>query len=455
MWGLFVVTSERSVVRRAIRGLFKCVGLVHEWCDQVECMPQPTVKLTVQTRSRSRQGDVIEGLVGEESTTAPGAIAPQVGHDLGSTKEEELAVQASEDEQLGQSTLSSEDGDSEVSIRQLGRSPTQSKEEEEASEEEDLQLEENENNRMAEQRGHQIVPPTFRDGTRKSVEEYLAQYERVAKANGWNDAKKLVILPCYLEGAALTWFENLEQQQRPEEDLTWQQVKEGMKEVFQTIARDEQMEYRLRMRMQGEEETVESYVQDVLNLCIKVDPGMNEGIKIRYILRGLKPSLLEKVMILENDTIAHLMTNIRRVQTARYMAGQRVDQLMGPPTPSTTEVVQPGASGTTRLENQLEHLTSEFSKLSMRLLESQAIATRSSRERQQPTRRDPPPRREEEVRREESRGGGLRGRGRGAARHPMGRTPDGRVICYKCNKVGHYAVNCRNYQQSGNEEEGR
>lgn len=395
------------------------------------------VKIRVRTRSQSRQG---------------AHEVPQEDQALGPLLEIEEAV--SEDDQLAQPTPSSEeseDANSEVSLDSQGEVS------ETLGEEIEEEIVENNAPTMAEQRGNQITPPRFRDGTDKSVEEYLAQYERVAKANGWDDAKKMVILPCYLEGAALTWFENLEQQQ-PEEALTWQRVKAGMKEAFQTIARDEQLEYRLRMRMQGEEEPIESYVQDVLNLCIKVDPAMLEGIKIRHILRGLKPSLLEKVMILENDTIAHLMTNIRRVQTARFMAGQRVDQLMGE-SPRKEVVHQSAATGTSKLETQLENLATEFSRLSMRLLENQVTTTRPRHERTPPTRGErpyPPTRREdEEDRSADHRRGGFRGRGRGGPRQQMGRTADGRVICYRCNKVGHYAVNCTEHQNPGNEGEGR
>lgn len=49
--------------------------------------------------------------------------------------------------------------------------------------------------------------------------------------------------------------------------MTRVQIKEEMKETFHGIAWEEQVEYRLRMRMQDEAEPVESYLQDVLNLC--------------------------------------------------------------------------------------------------------------------------------------------------------------------------------------------
>lgn len=308
---------------------------------------------------------------------------------------------------------------------------------------------------MAEARGLGITPPKFRGSLEENVEEYLQSFERIAKANAWTAEKKLVILPCYLECAALKWYENLE---RAEGDvLTWATVKDKMKSAFQSIAWEEQMEYKLRMRMQGEDEQVESYIQDVLNLCSKLDEGMSERCKIKHVLRGLKPSLLEKVMIMENDTLDNLLSNIRKVQTARYMAGQRVDQLITE-LPVRRAGLPEGsrqASGSS-LESKIENLTSEFSKFSMRLLEESKKSEERGRFSGMSSSRGQPRgwgrghyRGETRVQfQEQSRPG--RGSQRG---HNRGRTSDGRIICYKCNRVGHFAVNCRSSQpnSSGNE----
>lgn len=121
--------------------------------------------------------------------------------------------------------------------------------------------------------------------------------------------------------------------------------------------------------MQGEAEPVEAYVQDGLNVCYKIDHDMLERSKIKHVLRGLKPSLLEKVMIMTNDTLANLMSYKRKLEMARFMAGQRVDHLLADP----LQNVHLGSVGVTAAEGsdvmKLESLTSEFTKLSMRLQE--------------------------------------------------------------------------------------
>lgn len=113
--------------------------------------------------------------------------------------------------------------------------------------------------------------------------------------------------------------------------MTWVQIKDGLRSAFQGVAWVEQMEFKLRLRMQRELETVEAYVQYVINLCHKVDENMKKISKINLLeaeINGLKPTLLEKVMLMENNTLERPLENIRKVETARYMAGQRVDNLL-------------------------------------------------------------------------------------------------------------------------------
>lgn len=405
------------------------------------------VKFSIKTRSQSRTED---SSVQEESIT--------------SIKEEEFLENAEDQLSSNSSTDLSLAGDL---VETFGGSDG-------IQSSEDLGLPERDDPTMVD-RGPVITPPKFTGGFGSNVEEYLGQFERVSRANGWNEAKQLVILPCYLEGAALKWYENLEQ--KLGNGLTWQLVKDNMREAFQVVAWDEQLEYRLRLRVQGEDEPVENYVQDITNLCSKVDNNMAEKTKIKHVLRGLLPSLLEKVMMMDNETLDGLMRNIRKVQTARFMAGQRVDHFMVE-TPKALEPVKAPATGSTsKLESQLENLTTEFSKLSMRLLEQQTTSVgrphrsttgggrQEERGRVEGHRYVADERGRDHYHNRNYRGSGPQGaesgqertdyyhHGRREFRGPArGRTSDGRVVCFKCNRVGHFAIACQN---QGNERGGR
>jgi hypothetical protein len=193
-------------------------------CTLVEPM---SVKFTIRTRSQTRQEEIAD----------------------------ESGSSSSEHSQLAQQT-----GVEWPSPIEDGRQEITEEEEESSSSEPP----ENAEDEMTEPRVI-ITPGRFRGGIEENVMDYIAQFERVARANGWNDAKKLVVIPCYLDGAALKWHENTDKAEG--EALTWEVLKTKMKGEFEGVAWDEQLEFKLRMRMQGEDEPVESYVQDVMNLC--------------------------------------------------------------------------------------------------------------------------------------------------------------------------------------------
>lgn len=318
-------------------------------------------------------------------------------------------------------------------------------------------------------RGNLIQPGKFRGDPEEMVSDYLTKFDRAARANGWDERRKAIVLPCYLEGAALKWYENLERT-TADQTPTWEQIQVGMKSAFQTIAFDEQVEYRLRMRMQAEGESVDSYVQDVLSLCAQVDATMPEASKVRHILRGLSPSLIEKVMVMDNSSVAKLQDNIRKAQTARYLAGVRVDQLMGAgtslfypqqpppatarPTPFQT-TAPPTYANTSSLEHKVAELASAFDNLNMKVM-NQTIQTRGQHYRGATARGNnytsrPPYRdhftrggqRGNSTRGSENYRGTYRGNSRGSYRGREGRTADGRVICFNCGRAGHYAMACR------------
>lgn len=390
------------------------------------CM-KPIVKLSVRTRSQSRQGTPDLQEEGPNLDPLPEGEEGAV-EQLAEQQWDDLEEEPHLDEELEES----------ISAAELD--PPTPENSVVSSGEED---EEGENEMAAEGRNLSITPGRFRGGVEENVQEYLTQFERVSRANGWDANKKKVILPCYLEGAALKWLENLEDSRGNE--LTWDEIVTGMKETFQGIAWDEQLEFKLRMRMQEENEAVEAYMQDVLNLCVKVDRDMQDSTKIKHILRGLKPSLLEKVMVMDNTTIADLHRNIRKLETARYMAGQRVDHLLSE-APTTTRAA---AAGTAALEQKIEELTTQFGQLGMKLVEMErsrpavrqvGFQKEDRRDRSEDRTRNYAERdRSPYPHWERGRGRG-RGEGRGMSR---GRTSDGRIICYKCNRPGHYAVACR------------
>ena len=160
----------------------------------------------------------------------------------------------------------------------------------------------------------------------ESVEEWLGDFERKATANTWNDENKLRYLPCYLSGAPLHWFLDIEAKNAREavrQPLRWDDIRARLLSAF---ADDSQQGWRaqLRERVQGPDEANGDYIYDVIRLCNKVNANMDELDKIQQIMSGLLPSILEKISMLDNQTMDQLVTNIKRAQTSRNMLQHRV-----------------------------------------------------------------------------------------------------------------------------------
>lgn len=176
-----------------------------------------------------------------------------------------------------------------------------------------------------------------------TVDEWVSDFERKSNANGWSDANKLSCLPCFLSGAPLQWFLDMEATHQKEANpppLLWGTVKASLLSAF---AADLQQGFRnqLRERVQGPSEANDDYIYDVVRLCNKVNPNMDELDRVQQIMSGLLPSVLDKISMLENRTMAELLANVKRAMVSRNMLLNRMC-----PTTSTRQQTAPAASVT-------------------------------------------------------------------------------------------------------------
>lgn len=67
-------------------------------------------------------------------------------------------------------------------------------------------------------------------------------------------------------------------------------------------------------RRQRLDEAVQSYYYDILSLCKKLNSEMTDNEKILHLLRGLKPSLLQQVMLHDPSTCQELLEYAKRAE---------------------------------------------------------------------------------------------------------------------------------------------
>ncbi|MDD9361718.1 MAG: hypothetical protein PV344_02180, partial [Anaplasma sp.] len=130
------------------------------------------------------------------------------------------------------------------------------------------------------------TPTPFHGEIHEDVEDWLNQYDRVANFNNWTPEQRLQNLYFALEGTAKRWFEN------HEPTLTsWDVCRSELRRTFATQHRRERAEDLLRMRTQGPNETVTSFVEDVLRLSARADPQATDERKLRILMRGVRDEI--------------------------------------------------------------------------------------------------------------------------------------------------------------------
>jgi hypothetical protein len=139
--------------------------------------------------------------------------------------------------------------------------------------------------------------PTFKGGD-QDPSDWLERYNHACEANGISDKRRLTLVPSFMKGSALTWFnktkfekdlrywENDSDRQHKQRSFVYHFLKH-----YCTTHRRTQWRSALRRCKQRPGQSVEEYAAEVESLYLKLDPKYNtpEDEKIEQFLQGLRP----------------------------------------------------------------------------------------------------------------------------------------------------------------------
>ncbi|XP_077551912.1 uncharacterized protein LOC144166190 [Haemaphysalis longicornis] len=181
--------------------------------------------------------------------------------------------------------------------------------------------------------------PSFHGDAFEDAEDWLELYERVARFNGWDQARKLRDVHFTLEDGARTWSEN------HEADFTsWDEFRRRFLKTFARGDRKEKAEAALRSKNQGPNESVSMYYEEMSRLFRRADPSMAEDKKLRHLMRGVKQELFAGLVRNPPRTVTEFLTE---ATTMERTLEQRARQYDRHPACASVDVFA-SASGTSR-----------------------------------------------------------------------------------------------------------
>lgn len=156
-------------------------------------------------------------------------------------------------------------------------------------------------------------PCIFSGDGDQDVSRWLKDFQRIAVYNHWDDQMCLANVIFYLAGTARQWFDNNE-----DSFTNWTTLQNALENTFcRTDDIKSQAERLLLTRAQKIGEVAESYIQDVLALCRKVNPSMSEDEKVAHLLKGISEDLYQILVAQNYQTVDDFVKRCRQIESLR------------------------------------------------------------------------------------------------------------------------------------------
>ncbi|KAL4127063.1 hypothetical protein QTP88_011261 [Uroleucon formosanum] len=150
----------------------------------------------------------------------------------------------------------------------------------------------------------------------EDVDSFIENFDLAAIINNWNETEKITLLPLYLKDSASKFFK-LIKTKTP--NINWEQTKQQIKEKFTNIGNDKLLRIQLNQRNLMENETLNEFIINMMELCYKINPNMMEEEICEKILAGLPDEIYNKIEILDNTNITKITENLKRYELAKMV----------------------------------------------------------------------------------------------------------------------------------------
>ncbi|CAB4375500.1 unnamed protein product [Rhizophagus irregularis] len=205
------------------------------------------------------------------------------------------------------------------------------------------------NNNALQNQNHNVVQvPTFSGGNQDPI-TWLNEFNATAMANGWNDARKLQVVPAYLKGPAAVWY----QAAVVAPINAWvaaanaNNFEHAFLTRFQTAAMVEMWATELDQRQQQPNESVDEYASSIQELYQRVNDAAfayPDNLQARKFVSGLQPELYMAVKPFGDQTLADAIGRAKGCELTLRSGKTKLLNYAGQTTSEITELTNDGRS---------------------------------------------------------------------------------------------------------------
>ncbi|CAF1084265.1 unnamed protein product [Didymodactylos carnosus] len=230
---------------------------------------------------------------------------------------------------------------------------------------------------------------------------WLQDIEALFEATKTDKTDRRSLLPLYFGDDVQKWYRS------GAYTSDYDEFKRQFIGAFSSSAQKLKISSKLINRRQGNSEPVQSYYYDILSLCTRFNQDMQDEEKMVYLLRGLKPSIQQHVIINNPKQWEDLLEQAKRVEAA-----SAIMQLQPPiATTTTTDSIEETTAALRRMIIKSDDRQNDY-------------ASRNNQRYSNSDRRWP---------QQYSNNNYSRQRNQDNSR---------RFFCHNCNGIGHYAYQC-------------